>query len=90
MATKRNENRQKEHMTIWEYVEKYGTTQRFLADKIGISATTLNKIMTKKILPQFPTAWLIEKATDGLVTLYDWELDLAIDENGDVRKGQNK
>ncbi len=59
-------------MDLKTYFETTGITQTFLAKKAGISRTTINKIVDGKILPNLKTAWAIEKATDGKVTLYDW------------------
>lgn len=59
-------------MDLKTYFETTGVTQTFFAKKANISRTTINKILDNKIHPTLKTAWAIEKATDGKVTLYDW------------------
>lgn len=46
--------------------------QRGVAEKLGISTSTLHDILRKGQLPSLKTAYEIEKYTDGEVTLYDW------------------
>jgi DNA-binding XRE family transcriptional regulator len=62
----------KDSMTLQQYFEKYRTPQRHFAKMAGISTATLTALLKKRSLPSLSTAYDIEKATDGLVTLYDW------------------
>lgn len=50
--------------------------QRGVAEKLGISTSTLHEILKKGKLPSLKLAYKIEKYTKGAITLYDW-----IDEN---------
>lgn len=46
--------------------------QRGVADKIGISTSTLHDILRKGQLPSLKIAYEIEQYTRGSVTVYDW------------------
>ena len=46
--------------------------QRGVAEKIGISTSTLHDILRKDQLPNLKVAYEIEKYTRGAVTVYDW------------------
>ena len=46
--------------------------QRGVAEKIGISTSTLHDILRKDQLPSLKVAFEIEKYTRGAVTVYDW------------------
>lgn len=81
MKTKKNKDKEKrkkkEHMTLWEYLKEYRTPQRCLSERTGLSTTAINSIIKKKNLPTLISAMLIEQATNGVVGLYNWEVDLA-------------
>ncbi len=72
-------------MDLWEYFESTGATQEFLAKKSGVSRPTINKIFLRKIKPKIETAWAIEKATKGKVTLYDWVDDSELEQKKTTR-----
>jgi transcriptional regulator with XRE-family HTH domain len=46
--------------------------QRGVAEKIGISTSTLHDILRKGQMPSLRLAYEIEKYTHGAVTVYDW------------------
>lgn len=46
--------------------------QRGVAEKLGISASTLHDILRKGLIPSLKLAYKIEKYTKGAITLYDW------------------
>ncbi len=46
--------------------------QRGVAEKIGISTSTLHDILRKGQIPSLKLAYEIENYTKGMVTLYDW------------------
>jgi len=56
------------------------TKQRGVAEKLGISASTLHEILRKGQMPSLKLAYEIEKYTRGAVTLYDWVDDLNSEE----------
>lgn len=46
--------------------------QRGVAEKLGISTSTLHDILRKGQIPSLKVAFEIEKYTKGAITLYDW------------------
>jgi len=46
--------------------------QRGVAEKLGISTSTLHDILRKNQLPSLKIAYEIEKYTRGAITVYDW------------------
>ncbi len=46
--------------------------QRGVAEKLGISASTLHDILRKGQMPSLKLAYEIENYTKGAVTVYDW------------------
>jgi transcriptional regulator with XRE-family HTH domain len=46
--------------------------QRGVAEKLGISTSTLHDILRKGQMPSLKLAYLIEQYTKGAVTVYDW------------------
>lgn len=46
--------------------------QRGVAEKLGISTSTLHDILRKGQLPSLKLAYEIEQYTKGAITLYDW------------------
>jgi transcriptional regulator with XRE-family HTH domain len=56
--------------------------QRGVAEKIGISTSTLHDILRKGQMPSLRLAYEIEKYTHGAVTIYDWiDQSIQIDKN---------
>lgn len=55
-----------------EYLLKRGIMQRYIAEKIGVSQNTFSSWVKGKSVPSIEFAYLIEKATNGAVTVYDW------------------
>ena len=64
-----------------EWVERKGIKQRFIADKLGISTSTLHGILRADHLPNLRTAYDIETFTRGEITVYDW-----LDQTNDANK----
>ena len=46
--------------------------QRGVAQKLGISTSTLHEILRQGQMPNLRLAYEIEKYTKGAVTVYDW------------------
>ena len=46
--------------------------QRGVAEKLGISTSTLHDILRKGLIPNLKLAYAIEKYTKGVITMYDW------------------
>ncbi len=55
-----------------EWMECNDKKQRGVAEKIGISTSTLHDILRKNQMPSIKVAYEIEKYTCGAVTIYDW------------------
>ncbi len=55
-----------------KYFENKGMSQRFLAKKLGISTTYMNEIVHGMRLPNFRTAYSIQKLTGGVISLKMW------------------
>lgn len=55
-----------------EWVTLNDKKQRGVADKLGISTSTLHDILRKDQLPSLKIAYEIEKYTKGAITVYDW------------------
>ena len=55
-----------------KYLKHRGVTQRHFAKKIGTTPNNLSSLINGKSIPGIRLAYKIEKATGGLVTLYDW------------------
>lgn len=77
-------------MKLKDFLTENGIKQNFFSDKIGISGTALASILQGKSTPSIPTAWAIEKATDGKVTLYDWVKELDVDSKPSIKSGKKK
>lgn len=71
-------------MKLVEYLKNEGVTQKHFAKKVGIGQNALNSILLNKSTPSLKTAWSIEKATNGQVTLYDWVKNLDDDKSEDI------
>lgn len=46
--------------------------QRGVAEKLGVSTSTLHDILRKDLIPSLKVAYEIEKYTNGDITVYDW------------------
>lgn len=55
-----------------EWVQSNDKKQRGVAEKLGISTSTLHDILRKGQIPSLKLAYQIEKYTKGAITLYDW------------------
>jgi transcriptional regulator with XRE-family HTH domain len=55
-----------------EWVEINDKKQRGVAEKLGISTSTLHDILRKGQMPSLKLAYEIEKYTKGVITVYDW------------------
>jgi transcriptional regulator with XRE-family HTH domain len=62
--------------------------QRGVAEKLGISTTTLHDILRKGQMPNMKVAYEIEKYTNGAVTLYDWIDEIAEKEEKQAKKSK--
>jgi transcriptional regulator with XRE-family HTH domain len=68
-----------------EWVRNNDKKQRGVADKLGISTSTLHDILRKGHMPSLKVAYEIEKYTNGAITLYDW-----VDESQKEKKSITK
>ena len=59
-------------MKLKQYLKENGILQKFLVEKIGISANHVNALVHERTKPSIDVAFAIEKITKGQVTLYDW------------------
>lgn len=55
-----------------EWMNSNDKKQRGVAEKLGISTSTLHDILRKGQMPSLRLAYEIEKYTKGAITLYDW------------------
>jgi DNA-binding XRE family transcriptional regulator len=55
-----------------EWVKNNDKKQRGVAEKLGISTSTLHDILRKGQLPSLKVAYEIEVYTHGAITVYDW------------------
>jgi DNA-binding XRE family transcriptional regulator len=55
-----------------DWMKNHDKKQRGVAEKLGISTTTLHDILRKGQMPSLKVAFEIEKYTRGSVTVYDW------------------
>lgn len=55
-----------------EWMKSNDKKQRGVAEKVGISTSTLHDILRKNQLPSLKVAYEIEKYTRGAITVYDW------------------
>jgi ribosome-binding protein aMBF1 (putative translation factor) len=60
-------------MKLKEYISQYMVKNKQLANRLEIDPSTLCKIVFGQMQPKLKTAILIEKITEGKVTVYDWE-----------------
>ena len=55
-----------------EWMQSNDKKQRGVAEKLGISKSTLHDILRKGQMPSLKLAYEIEQYTKGAVTVYDW------------------
>lgn len=55
-----------------EWMKNNDKKQRGVAEKLGISTSTLHDILRKEQMPSLKVAYEIEQYTKGAVTIYDW------------------
>ena len=55
-----------------DWVRNNDKKQRGVAEKLGISTSTLHDILRKGQMPSLKLAYQIENYTKGAITLYDW------------------
>jgi DNA-binding XRE family transcriptional regulator len=55
-----------------EWLKSNDKKQRGVAEKLGISTSTLHDILRKGQMPSLRLAYQIEQYTKGCVTVYDW------------------
>jgi DNA-binding XRE family transcriptional regulator len=58
--------------------------QRGVAEKLGISTTTMHEILRKGLMPSLKLAYAIEIYTQGAITVYDW-IDQSTEQSSDQR-----
>lgn len=58
------------------WIYHHDKKQRAVADKLGISTSTLHEILRNDHVPNLKIAYEIEKYTEGDITLYDWVDDM--------------
>ncbi len=69
---KTRKNREK--ITLREYIESSGFKNCFFAKEIGVQPNTLSRILTGEYVPSLKIAIEIEKYTKGKISVYDWDL----------------
>lgn len=55
-----------------EWIKSNDKKQRGVAQKLGISTSTLHEILKNGRMPYLKLAYEIEKYTRGAITVYDW------------------
>lgn len=54
------------------WVKDNDKKQRGVAEKLGISTSSLHEVLRKGQIPSLYLAYKIERYTKGAITLYDW------------------
>ncbi len=54
------------------YIKQEEKSQQEFSRILGVTPNTLSSLIKGKSMPSLKLAYKIEKATGGLVTLYDW------------------
>lgn len=67
------------------WIKENDKKQRGVAEKLGISTSTLHDILRQGQLPSLKLAYEIERYTKGVVTVYDW-----IDQYAQASKARKK
>lgn len=68
-----------------EWMKNNEKVQRGVAEKLGISNTTLHEILKKNQTPSLKVAYAIEVYTQGAITIYDW-----VDQEKEKKSKTNK
>jgi transcriptional regulator with XRE-family HTH domain len=68
-----------------EWMKNNDKKQRGVAEKLGISTSTLHDILRKEQMPSLKVAYEIEQCTKGAVTIYDW-LDQPAEQKKPIKK----
>lgn len=55
-----------------DWIKSHDKKQRGVAEKLGISTSSLHDILRKNQMPSLKVAYEIEKYTRGTITVYDW------------------
>lgn len=72
-----------------DWMKSNDKKQRGVAEKLGISTSTLHDILRKGQFPSLKLAFEIEKYTKGAITVYDW-IDQAAYKNKEPSKSKAK
>lgn len=62
------------YLTLQEYLYRRGVQQTFIAKQAGVSKETINRILRRGFAPTLKLAIAIEKATNGEVSVYSWDM----------------
>lgn len=60
-------------MSLKQYLEATGMKQKFLAEKIGVPEKTLGRVLSG-YAPSLKMAIELERFTQGIVSVYEWDL----------------
>lgn len=71
-----------------EWMQANDKKQRAVAQKLGISTSTLHDILRKNHVPGLNLAYRIEQYTRGAITVYDW-VDQPMEPSKKIRKKRN-
>jgi transcriptional regulator with XRE-family HTH domain len=55
-----------------EWIKNNDKKQRGVAEKLGISTSSLHDILRQGQMPSLRLAYAIEQYTKGAITIYDW------------------
>jgi transcriptional regulator with XRE-family HTH domain len=54
------------------WIKSHDKKHRAIAEKLGISTSTMHQILKQGRMPSILVAYEIERYTHGAITLYDW------------------
>lgn len=57
---------------FFDWIKSNDRKQRGVAEKLGISTSTLHDILRRNQMPSLKIAYQIELYTRGAITMYDW------------------
>lgn len=69
-----------------EWMKNNDKKQRGVAEKLGVSTSTMHDILRKGQMPSLKLAYEIEQYTKGAITVYDWLDDQKININGPKKR----
>jgi len=69
-----------------EWMKTNDKKQRGVAEKLGISTSTLHDILRKGQMPSLLLAYEIEHYTKGAITVYDWVDEQPEKQNNAIKK----